>query len=217
MRKNIKRFVELCVETLSLDDPIYDFGALQTPGQEGFADLRPFFPGKTYVGADMRPGVGVDCILDLHDIDLESESVRTVLCFDTLEHVEEPRRALQEIHRILQPGGVAIISSHMYFPIHDHPSDYWRFTPEAFRSILKPFEQSFAGYAGHELLPHTVVGVGFKHHSPDLTQFAKAYDAWQAEQRRGLKALAWNFMPPSFFPLLFKYNEIRMGQPSTSK
>jgi ubiquinone/menaquinone biosynthesis C-methylase UbiE len=83
----------------------------------------------------MRDGPGVDKLLNLHDIDLPSESVGTILCFDTLEHVEYPHRALEQIYRILKPDGIAVVSSVMDFPIHDYPYDYWRFTPEAFKSI----------------------------------------------------------------------------------
>ncbi len=119
-------------------EPIYEFGSFQVPEQMGFADLRPLFHDKEYLGCDMREGPGVDKVLNIHALDLPPESVGMVLCFDTLEHVEYPRTALEEIHRVIKPGGIVVISSVMNFPIHDYPYDYWRFTPEAFKSILKP-------------------------------------------------------------------------------
>ena len=162
MRQSIKEFVKIVAETLPILEPIYEFGSLQVPGQEGFANLRPIFPGREYVGCDMREGPGVDKILNLHDIDLPSETVGTVLILDTLEHVEFVRRAMEEVLRILKRDGIIVISSVMKFPIHDFPYDYWRFTPEGFRSILKPFSSCFVDFAGDKLFPHTVVGVGFK-------------------------------------------------------
>lgn len=154
--------MELCSRVLPIHEPIYEFGSLQVPGQEGYADLRRFFPGRDYVGADVRDGPGVDIILNLHDIDLPAESVGTVLVLETLEHVERPWRAVVELHRVLKPGGVLIASSQMNYPIHNHPVDYWRFTPEAFRVLLKPFDQTHIDFAGESHFPHTVVGVGFK-------------------------------------------------------
>lgn len=172
--------MQICAETLPIVEPIYEFGSLQVPGQEGFADLRPFFPGKVYVGADMREGTGVDVILDLHNIDLPSESVGSVLILDTLEHVEYVRKAMDEIYRILKPNGIVIMSSVMLFPIHDYPYDYWRFTPEAFNSLLKPFAASFVEFAGESYFPHTVIGVGFKGAiSPDdVSEFTKRIDLY---------------------------------------
>jgi len=162
MRSSIKHFVKICAQTLPLSEPIYEFGSYQVLGQEGFADLRPFFMGKEYVGTDIREGLGVEIILNLHNINLPSESVGTVLILDTLEHVEFPRTAIEEVHRILTTDGILIISSVMNFPIHDYPNDYWRFTPDGFKSLLKQFNFSLVDSTGDSEFPHTVLGIASK-------------------------------------------------------
>ena len=162
MRESIRDFVRAVSESIPILEPIYEFGSFQVDGQEAIADLRPLFPGKKYIGCDMRSGKGVDLLLNLHDIDLPDSTAGTVLALDTLEHVEFCRRAMSEVYRILKPGGVAIISSVMYFPIHEYPSDYWRFTPEGFRSLLNQFSYSTVDFLGKEDSPHTVVGIGIK-------------------------------------------------------
>jgi len=162
MRPSIKKFVKICAETLPIQEPIYEFGSMQVPGQEGFADLRPYFPNMKYIGADMSSGLGVDVVLNLHNIDLPSESVGTVISCDTFEHVEYPRKALSELYRILKPGGILIISSVMLYNIHAAPNDYWRFTPEGFKSLLSEFDFSYVDWNGKEENPHTVIGVGIK-------------------------------------------------------
>ena len=184
MRQVVKDFAVIGARILPIAEPIYEFGSLRVPGQETFADLRPLFPGKEYVGADMREGLGVDKILNLHDIDLPDDSVGTILCLDTLEHVEYPHKAMQEIYRVLKPDGIAVISSVMYFRIHDYPHDYWRFTPEAFRSLLKPFTSTFVSFAGVETFPHTVVGIGFKGESIPMPELSAAYLEWQKQHYR---------------------------------
>lgn len=160
MRELIKSFVEILVEELPA--PIYEFGSYQIEGQEGFADLRVFFPGRKYIGCDMRPGKGVDLVINLHEIDLPDSVAGTVLVLDTLEHVEFCRKAMSEVHRILKPGGVVVVSSVMKFIIHDYPNDYWRFTPEGFKSLLRDFSYSLVDSVGEAEFPHTVVGVGVK-------------------------------------------------------
>ncbi len=166
MRRSIRLFVKVVAETLPIREPVVEFGSFQVPGQEDIANLRPLFPGKEYVGSDMRQGPGVERILDLHAIDLPSNSVGTALTMDTLEHLESPHTALQEAYRVLQPSGMIVISSVMNFPVHDYPCDYWRFTPEGFKSLLKPFSGCYVEYLGKRDFPHTLVGVGFKAVSP---------------------------------------------------
>ncbi|MEN8181393.1 MAG: methyltransferase domain-containing protein [Myxococcota bacterium] len=77
-----------------------------------YSDLCP-----RYVGLDIsltalrelraRGGLGVCC--DIANIPLRSGIAGAVLSFDALEHVYEPDRVLQEVSRILEPGGRAIL------------------------------------------------------------------------------------------------------------
>lgn len=214
MRESIKEFAKLCAKTLPISDPVYEFGSLQVPGQENFADLRPFFSGKKFVGADMQEGPGVDVVLNLHQIDLPSESVGTVLILDTLEHVEYLRKAMEEAHRILKPNGMIIISSVMNFPIHDFPYDYWRFTPEAFKSLLKFFSSSIVDTSGESFFPHTVVGVGFKGLAPekDTEEFKKRLKDWKKYWsnpfRYGWRMSVQQFIPPIIFSIYRKVKKL---------
>jgi len=190
VQKHIRRFVEVVIETLPLVEPIYEFGALQVQDDPGEEDLRTLFNGADYVGCDFRDGPGVDRLLDLHQIDLPSHTAGTVISMDTLEHVEYPRKALSEIHRILKDDGIVIISSVMNFPIHAYPNDYWRFTPEGFRSLLQDFEQCFVGSCGvKENFPLSIVGIGFKSAPPDLSGFNEAYEQWQSWTNGVMRAL----------------------------
>ena len=162
MRDNVKAFVTDVAELFEIREPIYEFGSLQVSGQEGYADLRPLFPGKQYVGCDARSGIGVDRIEDLMGLSLGDEMVGTVLILDTLEHVENCHRAMDEVYRVLKPEGILAISSVMLFPIHEYPSDYWRFTPEAFRLLLRRFPTALVSYEGEPEIPHTVIGLASK-------------------------------------------------------
>lgn len=81
-----------------------------------------------------------DLKLDLQDIELESGSIDVLLTPHVLEHVPDTERALQEIHRLLSPGGrmylqVPILQGRTARPeepeFHgdDTPVE-WRFGPE---------------------------------------------------------------------------------------
>ncbi len=179
MRLLVKEFVEICTANFNFPEPVYEFGALQVEGQEGFADIRPFFKGKEYIGTDFRQGKGVDLILDLHSIDLPDSSIGSALLLETLEHVEYARKAMEQVRRVMRPDGIVIITSLMRFKIHSYPNDYWRFTPEGFKSLLSPFSNSFVSYAGNPEFPHTVVGIGFAGSIPSIEEFERDIKQWQ--------------------------------------
>ena len=162
MRPLGRAFVERTIKEHPPLGPVYEFGSFKVPGQEDLADLRSLFPGFVYVGSDMRPGPGVDLLLNLEDIKLQSNSLGTVICIDTLEHVQDVKKAVDELHRVLKPGGLCIISSVMNFPIHEHPSDYWRFTPFAFAWLLRNFAQRGISFDGDARFPIGVYGWAIK-------------------------------------------------------
>jgi SAM-dependent methyltransferase len=148
-----------------------EIGAFQVAGQEKISDLRPLFPGKTYIGCDMQTGPGVDRLEDIHNLSFRSAEVGTFLLADTLEHVADPQRAMHEIYRCLRDDGVVIYSSVMNFPIHAYPNDYWRFTPEAFRALAGDFPRAMIFFCGPPEFPHTVCGIATKNnYDPSLLQ-----------------------------------------------
>lgn len=162
MRQSVKDYLAKILGRYPVTGPIYEIGSYRVEGQEEFANLRPFFPEKVYVGCDMRPGLGVDRVEDVHCLKIRRNSVGTVLIFDTLEHIENVHQAMQEIYRVLKPGGMVIMSSVMKFPIHDYPSDYWRFTPKAFELLLKRFATYEVEFDGNPEFPEGVYGFGIK-------------------------------------------------------
>ena len=162
MRQSVKDYLVKILSRYPVIEPIYEIGSYRVEGQEEFADLRSFFPGKAYTGCDMRSGLGVDRVEDVHCLKVKSNSVGAVLIFDTLEHVENVHQAMKEIHRILKPGGMVIMSSVMNFPIHDYPSDYWRFTPKAFELLLKRFATYEVESDGDSQFPEGIYGFGIK-------------------------------------------------------
>ncbi|MBN2578643.1 MAG: class I SAM-dependent methyltransferase [Pirellulales bacterium] len=162
MRPHVRAFFQECAKILPCPEPIVEIGSFRVPGQEMLADLRPFFPGKKYVGCDMQPGLGVDRIEDIHCLRFANGEVGSFLLADTLEHVLHPFQAFQELHRCLREDGVVIFTSVMHFPIHSYPSDYWRFTPEAFRELARAFPTTAIFTAGDDAFPHSVCGVAAK-------------------------------------------------------
>lgn len=184
MRWSVRELVQLVASSVPVEGPVYELGSYQVQ-PPALSDLRPLFPWYEYVGCDVRPGPGVDRIEDLRRLTLPDECAGAVLCLDTLEHVEYPREAVAEMHRILRPGGLLVLVTVMGFPIHEYPHDYWRFTPSGLESLLAPFGGSVVGSAGAPLFPHTVYGVAWKGPSPlEVVELERGLKAWKARWRQ---------------------------------
>lgn len=191
MRENVRQFVRLAAAAFPLRGPVYEFGAFQVPEQAHLGDLREFFPDTNYVGCDVRRGEGVDRIEDVTQLSLPSESVSTILCLETLEHVFEVQRAVDEMLRVLAPGGAILLSVPLDFRVHEFPDDYWRLTPTCMARLLAPLGANVVGSQGIEKYPHSVFGVAFKEPVPssflrDAQQFATSFDAWLSQAGRGI-------------------------------
>jgi SAM-dependent methyltransferase len=178
-------FVRDLADGFDLPEPIVEIGARPADGQEHLADVRRILGASEHIGCDIQAGPNVDRIEDVHHLSFADASVGSVVAFETLEHVADPIRAMEEVHRVLRPGGIVAISSLMFMPIHAHPWDYWRFTPEAFELLLRPFESRLVVGVGWDLMPSNVFGVAVKGPFTDLTlsrlpRTKAAHDTWAA-------------------------------------
>jgi 2-polyprenyl-3-methyl-5-hydroxy-6-metoxy-1,4-benzoquinol methylase len=54
---------------------------------------------------------------DIQDSRFAENSFGLVLCSEVIEHVADPERALKTLYRILQPGGIAIVSTPQRFSL----------------------------------------------------------------------------------------------------
>lgn len=157
-------------ESFDLPSPILEIGSYKVAGQEEIADLRPLFPGKAYLGIDTRPGPGVDQVADVEALPFSEHTFGTVIAMSTFEHVPRFWRGFEEIHRVLRPAGVLFVCCPFYFHIHAFPSDYWRFTPEAFEVLLETYPQRILGWHGPPRRPANVWAVAFREGCPPATR-----------------------------------------------
>lgn len=122
----------------------------------------PWVADSDYVRLDIRAGIDVDMIGDLHKLPPEwTGTFGCVIADAVFEHLERPWIAAQEMSRILAPGGLFLVVTHQCYPIHGHPNDFFRFSKEALRLIFEDagLTVSAAGYSDQCMIvpPESIV------------------------------------------------------------
>ncbi len=97
----------------------------------GCGTVRRFEPvcSWRYLATDLRQLPTVDFVADLVALPIPSCTADAVVALEVIEHLPYPVAALQEIRRVLKPGGTVFVSVPSTVPRHDD-HDYWRFTAE---------------------------------------------------------------------------------------
>ncbi|MEF1291644.1 class I SAM-dependent methyltransferase [Vibrio sp. M260118] len=110
---------------------IYDFGCGQKP-------YAVYVPQHKYIGIDIDLNNDqADVYCDVTDVNLESNTADIALSFYVIEHVDSPQKMLNEKYRTLKAGGELYMLSPLYWPEHEAPYDYWRFTKFGLTKLLE--------------------------------------------------------------------------------
>jgi SAM-dependent methyltransferase len=64
-------------------------------------------------------------------------SIDNVICLEVAEHVDDSRRLVAEISRVLKPGGALFFTMPFLYPIHDAPYDFQRYTKYGLENLMQ--------------------------------------------------------------------------------
>lgn len=114
-------------------------------GKEPYHSLMP--ASASICCTDIEQGSGIDIVADAHELPFPDGSFDAVIAIEVFEHLRDPKLATSEIHRVLRPGGRAIVTVPFMFRVHGDPHDYQRFTSsglealfrESFEADIQPF------------------------------------------------------------------------------
>lgn len=74
--------------------------------------------GDHYITADLESPLA-KVKMDIHEMPFDNESFDIAFCNHVMEHVADDHQAMKEIHRVLKPGGWAIIQIPIFHPVPD--------------------------------------------------------------------------------------------------
>lgn len=121
---------------------LLDIGCGGKPYHDLFADRIVGYLGldypPTHLAVEEVARVAMaDVYGDGAHLPIRTGAVDTVLCTQTLEHVPEPWTVMDEIARVLRPGGHLILTVPLEWGLHGEPYDFYRYTMYGLRHLAE--------------------------------------------------------------------------------
>ena len=129
-------YKKMCVYAPRLSDVVLDFGCGTGPYKSLLASAAQY-TGLEYDSPENRATKNADIYYDGQSIPLEDASINGILSTQTLEHVPNPERIVEEWARIMRPGGYLLLTIPLMWPEHEMPYDFQRYTTNGIRTLLE--------------------------------------------------------------------------------
>jgi SAM-dependent methyltransferase len=116
---------------------VLDFGCGSKP-------YKSYFTCKEYIGLDYateisekNKNLAADVFYDGKTIPFPDNHFDSVFSSEVLEHVFNPDDILPEINRVLIPGGVLLLTCPFFWPEHEQPYDYARYSSFGLKHLIE--------------------------------------------------------------------------------
>ena len=137
------------VEDVAQQGPVLDFGT-DFKFRKELAPFRKLLTDSGYYAVgfhfrrqgELRPDIDAD----FQHLPLRTGSVGGAVAIEVFEHLPEPWRAADELHRVLKSGASAMVTVPFITGYHGLTStggygDYFRYTEDGLRSIFAKFDR----------------------------------------------------------------------------
>ena len=155
-----------------------------------------------YVNLDILRVPGVDVTADAEQLPFPPNLFQRVECDAVLEHVRDPHRVLEEIYRVLLPGGYAHLVAPFCHPFHEYPRDYRRFSLDGLKELAGDrFEIIAQGWRTGPTATMLVFTI----------EYVKLWLPWRPWRAIAHGILGWLLFPFRYLDLFF-VNSSRAGR-----
>lgn len=131
---NVEAAIGLARRAIAGENPVVlDVGC----GERPYEDL---FSGCTYWGLNYgTEHASPDLVGSALALPIRDAGVDVVFATQVIEHLPDPWKFLAECARVLRPGGRLVLTGPLYWPLHEEPHDYFRFTKYGFAELVRRF------------------------------------------------------------------------------
>ena len=103
----------------------------------------------SYVAIDPQYDGLVDVVAFGEALPIATHSIDLALCTQVLTYANDPEALVDEIFRVLRPGGVLLLTVPAFFPRHH--DERWRFLPEGIQLLLADWSDVEVVPEGHSI------------------------------------------------------------------
>lgn len=139
---SVRRLLQKAVDkSLNLfSGTLLDLGCGEMPYKQYLLDKNKKI--TKYIGMDIdynqhHQCVKPDIFWDGETIELENETIDTMIATELFEHVPNIEKVLVEIKRVLAKDGLLFFTVPFIWPLHETPYDEYRYTPYSLKRILQ--------------------------------------------------------------------------------
>ena len=113
---------------------LLDLGCGNKPYESLYKPLTSSQIGCDIIQSDKHK---VDVICPVTMLPFSNETFDSILCTQVLEHVFDGNKMMNEIFRVLKPGGNIILTVPFAWELHEEPYDFFRYTKHALKQLFQ--------------------------------------------------------------------------------
>lgn len=108
------------------------------------------FPDLGTVKLDIFPLQNVDVVAYGERLPFRHETFEAVISMSAFEHVQNPFLLINNINKVLVPGGEVFIETAFLQPVHAFPDHYFNMTKQGLEYLCADFEKIMSGVQPHQ-------------------------------------------------------------------
>ncbi|MHB8482295.1 MAG: class I SAM-dependent methyltransferase [Nitrospiria bacterium] len=124
---------------------LLDIGCGEKPYKKLFK-VEKYYGLEVPVSGHSQQAKHNDIFFDGKICPFQSNSIDYVFCGEVLEHVFEPETFIQEIKRVLKPGGLLLLTVPFVWSEHEQPYDYGRYSSFGIQYLFKKIKFDILGF-----------------------------------------------------------------------
>ena len=126
--------------------------------------------GNIYIGIDILGDNNPNIQSSADALPIGDSQIDFIICDSVLEHVYDPNKVVNEIFRVLKPGGSGYFVVPFSYKNHGAPFDFYRYTKSGLHTLLRNYSNIYIypfggtvhafGHMVESVYPHLPLGIG---------------------------------------------------------